>query len=236
VTEPHEWGTAPEFLGPRHELREQLLLDLFLAAQPGPRVLDAGAGAGTMTARLRELRFEVTSTDVSRAAVELLRERLGGDVERADVTDLPFDDESFDGVVLGEVLEHVEADALALAEVRRVLRPAGVLALSVPAHPKLFGPSDRWAGHVRRYRRSELIDAVAAVGFEVVRCLAWGFPASRLYHRHLYERYLERRGPRGPGGRQEPLVRILRALLRVDRLFVGVERGSLGYLLLARRR
>jgi hypothetical protein len=44
----HTWGTAPEFVGPRHELRERLLLDLFLAASPGPRVLDAGAGQGTL--------------------------------------------------------------------------------------------------------------------------------------------------------------------------------------------
>lgn len=154
-----------------------------------------------MSERLRRLGFDVTSTDVSEAAVELLQERLGGDVRRADVTELPFADGSFDAAMLGEVLEHVEDDRRALREIARVLRPDGVLAASVPAHPKLFGPSDRWAGHVRRYARGELIGACVDAGFEVVRCLAWGFPASRLYHRHLYERYLQRRGPTGPGGR-----------------------------------
>ena len=232
----HEWGTAPDFVGPRHELRERLLLDLFRSADPGLRVLDAGAGQGTMTARLGRLGFRVTSTDVSGAAVDRLRENVSGDVHQASVTNLPFDDASFDGAVLGEVLEHVEDDRAALAEVARVLRPGGVVALSVPANPRLYGPSDEWAGHRRRYTRAALIAACAAAGLEVRRCSAWGFPVSRLYHRHVYERYLDRRGPSRPGGRHKPLVTALGALLQVDRLFVGVERGSLGYLLLATRR
>jgi SAM-dependent methyltransferase len=231
----HEWGTAPEFVGPRHELREQLLLDLFLSATPGPQVLDAGAGQGTMSIRLERLGFEVTSTDVSHAAVGVLRERLAGDVERASVTDLPFADSTFDGAVLGEVLEHVEEDGKALAEIARVLRPGGVLALSVPANPKLFGPSDEWAGHVRRYTRPALLEVCTAAGLTVNRCVGWGFPFSRLYHRHVYERYLDRHGPTRPVGRHRPLVAAVGAILRVDRLFVGVERGSLGYLLLATR-
>ena len=141
----HEWGTAPEFVGPRHELRERLLLDLFLSASPGPEILDAGAGQGTMSARLERLGYDVTSTDISESAVEVLRSRLAGPVAKASVTDLPFGDESFDGVVLGEVLEHVEDDRAALAEVARVLRRDGVLAASVPANPALHGPSDEWA-------------------------------------------------------------------------------------------
>jgi SAM-dependent methyltransferase len=231
----HEWGTAPEFVGPRHELRERLLLDLFLSASPGPEILDAGAGQGTMSARLERLGYEVTSTDVSGTAVEILRERLSGPVAEASVSDLPFDDGSFDGAVLGEVLEHVEDDRGALAELVRVLRPGGVLAVSVPANPRLHGPSDEWAGHFRRYTRPALIHACTDAGLTVNRCVGWGFPFSRLYHRHVYERYLDRHGPSPPGGRNRHLVAVVGALLQVDRLFVGVERGALGYLLLATR-
>ncbi|HEX7254494.1 MAG TPA: class I SAM-dependent methyltransferase [Gaiellaceae bacterium] len=231
----HDWGAAPEFVGPRHELRERLLLDVFLSGLPGRRVLDAGAGQGSMSARLEQLGFEVTSTDVSGAAVEVLRARLNGDVRRASVTALPFADGSFDAAVLGEVLEHVEDDRAALQEVARVLRPGSVIALSVPADPSLYGPSDEWAGHVRRYTRPDLIGVCTAAGLAVHRCSAWGFPVSRLYHRHVYERYLDRHGPSRPAGRHRPLVAVLGALLQVDRLFVGVERGALGYLLLATR-
>jgi SAM-dependent methyltransferase len=231
----HRWGTAPDFVGPRHELRERLLLDLFLSAGPGPEVLNGGAGQGTLSRRLAELGFEVTSTDVSPEAVELLRERAPGDVLEADLTSLPFEDARFDAAVLGEVLEHIENDRGALAEVARVLRPHGVLAVSVPANPKLHGPSDVWAGHVRRYTRPELLKACSGAGFTVHRCLGWGFPVSRLYHRHVYERYLDRRGPAGPERRHGPFIALVGALLQLDRLFVGVERGALGYLALATR-
>ena len=235
MNEQHTWGTAPDFVGPRHELRERLLLDLFLSASPGLEILDAGAGQGTMSARLQRLGYDVTSTDVSEAAVEVLRTQLAGPVVEANVTDLPFADATFDGVVLGEVLEHVEDDRGALAELARVLRRGGVLAASVPANPALYGPSDEWAGHVRRYTRGALLEACAGAGLTVNSCVAWGFPFSRLYHRHVYERYLDRHGAARPGGRHRPLVAAVGALLQVDRLFVGVERGALGYLLLATR-
>jgi ubiquinone/menaquinone biosynthesis C-methylase UbiE len=231
----HEWGSAPEFVGPRHELREKLLLDLFRSGSPGPRVLNAGAGTGSFSLRLAENGFDVTSVDASSAAVEVLRRRVPGEVAQADVTTLPFADAAFDAAVLGEVLEHVEDDRGALEEVARVLRPGGVLAVSVPADPKRFGPSDRWAGHVRRYSRQELLSACEAGGFTVERCRAWGFPFAALYHRYLYERRLDRHGASAPRRWERPALAVLSAILQVDRLFVGVERGALGYLLLATR-
>ena len=231
----HEWGTEPEFVGPRHALRERLLLDLFLSGQPGQAVLNAGAGQGSFSVRLARLGFEVTSIDDSQAAVDVLRKRLPGPVELADVTAMPFTDESFDGAVLGEVLEHVPDDAGALSEVARVLRPGGVLAVSVPANPARFGPSDRWAGHLRRYSREMLVEAVRLGGFQVRRCVAWGFPVSALYHRHLYERRLDRHGAAPPKIWERPALTVLSLLLQIDRLFVGFERGALGYLLLAAR-
>ena len=232
----HEWGTAPEFVGPRHELRERLLLDLFLSGAPGPRVLNAGAGQGTFSTRLADRGFDVTSSDSSAAAVSVLQARAGGEVAQADITDLPFGDRSFDAAVLGEVLEHIPDDAAALREVARVVRPGGVLAVSVPADPSRFGPSDRWAGHVRRYTKPLLVGVCEESGFDVVRCVGWGFPVSALYHRHLYERRLDRQGSAPPQRWERLALGLLSAALQVDRLFVGVERGALGYLLLATRR
>lgn len=229
----HQWGTAPDFQGPRHDLREELLLDEFLAAGPGPLVLDVGAGSGTFSNRLFARGFDVTSTDVTDEALDVLRTRVSGNVRRADATSLPFPAASFDALVLAEVLEHVGDDRAALAEAARVLRPSGVLAVTVPRNPAWFSESDRWAGHVRRYTRKQLVTRVEAAGFEIRTCKAWGFPISALYHRTIFEWIVARRATSRASIRVgSPLLSVL---LRFDRLFVGRERGALGYVLVARR-
>lgn len=240
VEEPevHQWGTDPDFQGPRHELRERLLLKEFLAATPGPVVLDVGAGSGTFSNLLAARGFDVTSTDVTEEALEVLHGRVSGMVMRADATSLPFQPAAFDAVVLAEVLEHVEDDAAALSESARVMKPNGILAVTVPRNPAWFSRSDRWAGHFRRYARETLVDRVEAAGFEVLTCKAWGFPISALYHRTVFERAVSRRAdsPARPGALVRVALAILGGLLRLDVLFVGHERGALGYILAARRR
>jgi len=140
----------------------------------------------------------------------------------------------FDLMFLFDVLEHIEDESEFLQSVKFHLASSGILLVNVPAHQRLYSDYDRAAGHVRRYGREGLIETVTAGGLEVERCVAWGFPFSALYHRHLYERRLERSGPASPGRRQRLGLAALGALLQIDRVFVGVESGSLGYLLLAR--
>jgi ubiquinone/menaquinone biosynthesis C-methylase UbiE len=233
----HQWGTDPDFQGPRHELRERLMLTELLAARPGPVVLDVGAGSGTFSNMLSARGFDVTSTDVTDEALEVLGTRVSGKVKRADATSLPFPPASFDAVVLGEVLEHIEDDQAALEEAARVLRPQGVLAISVPRNPDWFSRSDRWAGHVRRYTREELETRVATAGLEILTCKAWGFPISALYHRTVFERVVGRRATSAarPGASVRAGMLVLAAVLQFDRFFVGHERGALGYFLVARR-
>jgi SAM-dependent methyltransferase len=228
----HTWGTAPDFVGPRHELREKLLLDLFRTAVPGQRVLNVGAGQGSFTRLLEGRGYDVVSSDFSPAAVAVLRDRVRGDVVQADMTDLPFPDCSFDAVVAGEVIEHIEDDRGALGESARVIRPNGVLALSVPAHPEWFGASDRWAGHARRYTRKGLEHVIRDAGFALEQVRPWGFPMSALYHRAIYDK---RAATLATDERERrAALYVLRLALRVDRVFVGIELGCLGYLALAR--
>ena len=130
------------------------LLDMFVASDPGPRILNVGASQGVFTAVLEARGYEVVARMSPRLTWRCSRVGCAARCLQADLTDLPLPDGTFDGVVAGEVLEHIEAEGQALSEVARVLRPGGVLVLSVPAHPAWFGASDRWAGHVRRYTRA----------------------------------------------------------------------------------
>jgi SAM-dependent methyltransferase len=97
----------------------------------GRRVLDLGCRSGAFTRNFLEGN-EVVGLDVDRAALakaaELGIETVVGDVEDP----LPFADESFDAVVAGELLEHLQFPDALVAEAKRMLRPGGILVGSVP--------------------------------------------------------------------------------------------------------
>ncbi|MFF5989910.1 class I SAM-dependent methyltransferase [Prauserella flavalba] len=103
----------------------------------GRRILDAGCGAGPLSAALRDRGAVVTGIDASAGMLELARRTLGDEValQVADLNDrLPFDDGAFDDVVASLVLHYLEDWGPPLAELRRVLRPGGRLLASVD-HP-----------------------------------------------------------------------------------------------------
>jgi hypothetical protein len=66
-----------------------------------------------------------------------------------------------------DVVEHLADDAAALRQASVLLRPEGKLLLTVPAHMRLWSYADHFAGHYRRYSRSELAKKLDAAGFEV---------------------------------------------------------------------
>jgi 2-polyprenyl-3-methyl-5-hydroxy-6-metoxy-1,4-benzoquinol methylase len=98
-------------------------------------VLDAGCGEGETLERLDGLlSASVTGIDLNPESVEFAAKRIpSGDFRVADLTALPFEDDSFDLVLCLEVLEHIPDPAPALAELSRVCR--GSIVLSVPSEP-----------------------------------------------------------------------------------------------------
>jgi len=98
---------------------------------------------------------------------------------------LPYADNTFDAVILSEILEHIDDDVAGLKEIYRVLKPGGVVAITVPNanYPFWWDPINKtlealfkmhirrgtfagiWANHVRLYRHDQLHDAVLAAGF-----------------------------------------------------------------------
>ncbi|MFN8559703.1 MAG: methyltransferase domain-containing protein [Dehalococcoidia bacterium] len=82
--------------------------------------------------------------------------------------ELPFAERVFDAVLALDVIEHVEDDVALLREARRVLRPGGIVVLTVPALPWLWSDHDVVNHHYRRYVRSTLDRSVRAGGFTPV--------------------------------------------------------------------
>ncbi len=100
--------------------------------RPGMRVLDVGCGAGRLAEWFQQHGLDYSGVDISQNAVDELRQR-GFRVQQANIMEsLPFEEGTFDVVVVFEVLEHLFSPQSCLAEMGRVLKDGGVLLGSVP--------------------------------------------------------------------------------------------------------
>src|SRR5689334_18024199 len=120
------------FVG-RRRIIEALLADLGLPADA--KILEVGCGPGGNLSMLQ--RFgEVMGLEPDEPSRRYASEATGVAIEGGALPDaLPFAPESFDLVCAFDVIEHVDADAAAVAALSRLLKPSGYLATTVPAHP-----------------------------------------------------------------------------------------------------
>ena len=129
---------------------------------------EVGSGTGAMAQRLRDTLTEVTTVEPlaagARASAALGMTSFCGTLQ-----DLRLPDGSLESIGVFDMLEHLEHPAPLVDEMRRVLRPAGVVIATVPAFPALWGDQDDAAGHHRRYTRATLVAEFAAGGFAPLR-------------------------------------------------------------------
>jgi SAM-dependent methyltransferase len=155
---------------------------------PGHALLDLGCGTGRHTFEAMRRGADVVALDQNGedlTSVEVMVAAMvdTGEVTaperpvtlRADALALPFPDSSFDRVIASEILEHVPQDDVAIAEIFRVVRPGGLVAVSVPRRwPEriCWALSDAYhevpGGHVRIYRGHQLLAALEAAGLELL--------------------------------------------------------------------
>lgn len=144
-----------------------------LARLPGPgRALDIGAAGGGNTRVLKEHGWQAIALEYSDSVADVARAR-GIAAMRADARDLPVRSHACGLVTAFDVLEHIEEDHLAAAEITRVLTPGGTALIAVPCDMALWSAHDEAVGHVRRYSRPELASLVQRAGLTVERMWSW---------------------------------------------------------------
>jgi SAM-dependent methyltransferase len=174
--------------------------------QPGDRILECGAVPLLLTAALSGAGRDLYSVDVDPSRFGSAVAAGGLRVERVDIErePLPFDDASFDLALFNELFEHLRVNPIfTLSEVRRVLRPHGVLFVSTPNLRSLAGllnfvrgrayscAGDVFEeyqkldtlghmGHVREYTTREVVDFLERLGFRTEEVIYRGRFASRL--------------------------------------------------------
>jgi len=157
-----------------------------LGVGPGERLLDLGCGGGRHAFEAARRGALVVAVDAQADEVSQVRDTIGAMVDAGEIKDcgagvvqgdamrLPFGDGAFDRVIAAEVLEHIPDDSSAMAELSRVLRAGGTMAVTVPR----LGPETvNWmlsseyhdvpGGHVRIYRRSTLLRRLRRAGLRL---------------------------------------------------------------------
>lgn len=158
-----------------------------LGIRSGTKVIDVGCGAGRHAFEAYRRGADVVAFDRDAAELRSVDTMLqamadtgeapaaaSAEVVVGDTLRLPYADETFDCVIASEILEHVPHDDAAIAELIRVLKVGGTLAVSVPRwlpERVCWLLSDEYhsneGGHVRIYRASELRDKITSGGMEL---------------------------------------------------------------------
>jgi len=145
----------------RHRSLLALLLATTTLFTPGTRIVEVAPMRGFESLLLSQQGLDYTSFDLERHAME-----------NGDITAMRFATDSVDYFICFHVLEHIPDERLALAEIRRILKPGGVAVIQVPvdwdvsATREYPAPNPRDVGHVRRHG-ADFPERIASAGFDV---------------------------------------------------------------------
>ncbi|OAN76930.1 hypothetical protein A8B82_14545 [Sulfitobacter sp. EhC04] len=247
------WVPAPRYL-----LRRARVLHHLAGISPC-RVVDIGCGPAALLAELAAKGFDAVGVDRAQPALDLAARFATSDSPMRLQAELDPDWRgSFDLALSFEVIEHLEEDVQAMAEWREYLKPGGRLILSTPAHPSRWNAADVWAGHMRRYTRKGLTEAVTSAGFAIEKIECYGFPLANVmevWRARAYGKALEKAAKSDKSAHDLtdesgsdrsvesrfwklfaslPMTTAMRLANQIQRPFLQTDLGN-GYLVLARK-
>ncbi|MBI4198898.1 MAG: class I SAM-dependent methyltransferase [Chloroflexi bacterium] len=224
-----EYGfERPGLDGPGAERYRQRLLDEVARFRAGGALLDVGCATGEFLAAARLRGWEVQGVELSPYAAALARQRHGLPVFAGTLREARFLAERFDVVTLWDVIEHLPDLRADLEEVRRLLRPGGLLGLETPNWDSIYRRmlGRRWPAyqprlHLYYFTRASAAGLLARAGFDVLssRTEVVGFFSAQGRARGLRPRLLR-------GVLREVMVKSL--LLWPDSLVTRAVRAGLG--------
>lgn len=149
----------------------RLLLGKYLKSlSKDAQIVDIGCGTGGNLSLLSEYFSNLKGVDNNAFAIEYCRGKNLENIFQDELPNLKFiEDGSADLLLLFDVLEHIDDDKAALAELRRKLKPGGYLLATVPAFSFLWSKHDESFHHKRRYEASGLKKLFLSEHFEIIK-------------------------------------------------------------------
>ena len=142
-------------------------------------ILVVGIGGGMICEELKAVGHHIVGVDISGVSCEYVNKKIGIPVINADLEKLlPFAKESFDIIIIADVLEHLDNDKQLLSEVFLCLKPQGVVIITVPAYQYMWSLWDIRLHHKRRYPLAVIKKKVIEAGLNVKK--------ASYYHMLLY--------------------------------------------------
>jgi len=126
------------------------------------KIINVGVATGATSEMLANF-GEVTSIEYEQDCIDFTKSKIDIHIQKGTILDLQYPDETFDLVCSFDVIEHVENDQLAAAELIRVCKKEGFVFITVPAFMRIWSQHDVINHHVKRYVISEIHDLFSNV-------------------------------------------------------------------------
>lgn len=144
----------------------KVVIDKFVSPGPGWKILDAGCGTGGNLDLLSSY-GDVTGMDLDEETIEILKTKNVGRILRGGTPDVPLKRESFEFIVMFDILEHIEDDVASMKALVELLKPGGTIVITVPAFAFLWSEHDRSHHHKRHYTLPELETVMTKAGLHI---------------------------------------------------------------------